>query len=175
MRIMREIPPDYLIAGTTRIDLRKVLRDEMSKRGLQCKCIRCREVGFALREGGKINKKIKLKQITYHASGSKEIFLSYVNKDNIIFALCRIRVLKNKKVLLVRELHVFGPQVRVGQKSKKEIQHKGLGKLLMQETEKIAKQNKCKKIIVISGTGVREYYRKLGYTLEGPYMVKELK
>lgn len=175
MRIMREIPPDYLIAGTTRIDLRKVLIDEMSKRGLQCKCIRCREVGFALREGGKINKKIKLKQITYQASGGKEIFLSYVNKNNIIFALCRIRIPKNKNALLIRELHVFGPQVRVGKKSKKEIQHKGLGKLLMQKTEKIAKQNKCKKIIVISGTGVREYYRKLGYTLEGPYMVKELK
>lgn len=175
MRIMREIPPDYLIAGTKRIDLRKVVREEMLKKRMLCKCIRCREVGFALRDGKRIDMKVKLKKASYQASGGKEIFLSYVNKDNIIFGLCRVRIPTKKKVLLIRELHVFGPQVRLGETSKEEIQHKGLGKLLMQEAERIAKQSRCKEIIVISGTGAREYYRKLGYILEGSYMVKFLK
>ncbi len=176
MRIMREIPPDYLIAGTKRIDLRKVVREEMLKRGLQCKCIRCREVGFALQDGKEIDMKVKLKKNSYEASNSKEIFLSYVNKEDILFGLCRVRIPRNKKVLLIRELHVFGPQVKIGKTSKaKEIQHKGLGMLLMREAEQIARQNKCKKIVVISGTGARDYYRKLGYNLEEPYMVKELR
>ena len=38
----------------------------------------------------------------------------------------------------------------------------------------IVRKSKIKKISVISGVGVREYYRKLGYELEGSYMVKEL-
>ncbi len=175
-RVMREIPPDYLVAGTIHIDLRNTLEKEMLKRNLKCRCTRCREVGFALREGKKIDKKIKLKQITYRASGGKEIFLSYVNKDNILFGLCRVRIPTDKNALLIRDLPGFGPQERVGKISKiKEIPHKGLGKSLMREAERIAKQNRCKKIVVISGTGAREYYKKLGYVLEGHYMVKLLK
>ena len=45
----------------------------------------------------------------------------------------------------------------------------------MAESEKIAKKEKCRVIKVISGIGVREYYKNLGYSLEGPYMLKNLK
>jgi len=174
MRIMREIPPEYLVAGTFKTDLRKIVREEMLKRKLECKCIRCREVGFALRERKKIDKTINLKTIRYNASGGKEFFLSFVNKDDIIFGLCRIRIINNHA--MIRELHVFGPQVEIGEKSEKEKQwqHKGLGKRLMEEAEKIAKDNGCKKIYVISGVGVRDYYKKIGYKLEKEYMVKKL-
>jgi elongator complex protein 3 len=44
----------------------------------------------------------------------------------------------------------------------------------MEMAEKIAKVNNYKKLSVISGVGVREYYRKLGYKLKNTYMVKEL-
>ena len=54
----------------------------------------------------------------------------------------------------------------------KKVQHAGLGKMLMKEAEKIARQNGFKKIAVIAGVGVRGYYRKLGYKLESSYMVK---
>ena len=59
----------------------------------------------------------------------------------------------------------------LGEKGKRS-QHLGLGKQLMEEAEKISKKNKCKEIKVISGVGVREYYRKLGYELDDDYMVK---
>ena len=76
---------------------------------------------------------------------------------------------------MVRELHVYGQNLDIGKKGNKEIaQHKGLGKQLMKEAEKISKENGYKKIVVISGVGVREYYRKIGYKLEGEYMVKGL-
>ncbi|OPJ85215.1 hypothetical protein AV530_000425 [Patagioenas fasciata monilis] len=52
---------------------------------------------------------------------------------------------------------------------------KGFGMLLMEEAERIAKEEHGSwKIAVISGVGTRNYYRKIGYELEGPYMVKKL-
>lgn len=47
--------------------------------------------------------------------------------------------------------------------------------LLMEEAARIARhEHGSTKIAVISGVGTRDYYRKLGYELEGPYMVKSL-
>ena len=174
MRVMREIPPDYLVAGTIRIDLRKVVHDEMEKQGLRCKCIRCREIGFALLKKKKINKKLRLNKVTYKASKGKEFFIEIINEDDIIFGLIRLRIPNNKKELLVRELHVYGPAIEIGKREKGKTQHTGLGKQLMNEAEKIASKYGCKKIKVISGVGVRPYYRRLGYILEEPYMVKYL-
>jgi elongator complex protein 3 len=171
MRVMREIPPSYLVAGTKRIDLRNEVKKKMQERGIKCRCIRCREVGYALRRGEIVGKGLKLKKLEYKASKGKEIFLNFVDSNDIIFALCRLRIPGNK-IALIRELHVYGPEVEIGEEGKLKVQHKGLGKELMREAERIAKKNKCNKINVISGVGVREYYRKLGYRLEKQYMTK---
>jgi elongator complex protein 3 len=80
----------------------------------------------------------------------------------------------NKGVGMIRELHVYGKTLNLGEKSNASSQHHGLGKWLMGEAESICKKNKCKKISVISGVGVREYYKSLGYHLHGTYMEKEL-
>jgi elongator complex protein 3 len=77
-----------------------------------------------------------------------------------------------KDSALIRELHVYGETVEIGKTGK--IQHKGIGKKLLSEAEKIAKQNNYNKIVVISGIGVRNYYKKLGYVKEGVYMVKKI-
>ncbi|MFP4656999.1 MAG: GNAT family N-acetyltransferase, partial [Candidatus Woesearchaeota archaeon] len=61
----------------------------------------------------------------------------------------------------------------IGRQEEK-VQHKGIGRRLMEKAERIASENDKKKMIVISGVGVRGYYRKLGYGLEKPYMVKRL-
>ena len=71
-------------------------------------------------------------------------------------------------------MHVYGQALNIGEKSEKDSQHQGFGKWLMEKSEGIAKKAGYKKIAVISGVGVREYYKKLGYKLEGEYMVKEL-
>ncbi|MEW6063510.1 MAG: tRNA uridine(34) 5-carboxymethylaminomethyl modification radical SAM/GNAT enzyme Elp3 [Nanoarchaeota archaeon] len=172
MRVMREIPPDFLVAGTKRIDLRKVIEDEIGKRGEKCSCIRCREIGFAMLKGKEIKRDLRLNKVEYKASKGKEIFLEIINSDNIIFGLIRLRIPDNSKELLVRELHVYGPAVELAKKEKNKFQHIGFGRLLMNEAETIAKENSCKKIKVISGVGVREYYKELGYKLEDGYMVK---
>lgn len=193
MRIMREIPPEFMVAGTKRIDLRKVIQEEMQKHGKKCRCIRCREIGFALRDKKfpKIDENLHLNIIKYRASHGTEYFLEIINDQDIIFGLIRLRIpdtlqkrvfsgrRKSKrfssesKELLVRELHVYGQAVEIGKVDNKKTQHTGLGKWLMEEAETLAKKHKVRKIKVISGVGVREYYKNLGYELDKEgYMTK---
>lgn len=76
---------------------------------------------------------------------------------------------------MVRELHVYGSVVPIHSRDPKKFQHQGYGMLLMEEAERIAiEEHGSDKMAVISGVGTRHYYRKLGYELEGPYMVKKL-
>lgn len=161
MRIMREIPPDYLIAGTTRIDLRKDIEEELRKSDSDIKEIRFREIGLRGRYQKIDGRNLNLKVTKYKAQGD-EYFLEIINKDAILFALCRLRI--SNKHAIIRELHVYGQALKLGKKGK--TQHKGLGKQLVEKAEEITKEKGIKKLKIISGVGVREYYRKLGYGLD---------
>jgi len=178
MRIMREIPPEFLVAGIKRIDLRKEISSSLKKEKARINEIRFREIGFIIRDlkkGKKINKNLKLKITKYKASKGDEYFLEFVNKNNVLFGLLRLRIIDG--VAFVRELHVYGQALALGEKGKGFGQHLGLGKKLLKKTEEIVKENKINKLKIISGVGVRAYYKKLGYKLgkQGIYMVKELK
>ncbi len=189
MRVMREIPPSFITNGTKKIDMRNLIYEELRKEGKSCRCIRCREIGFSIVKG-KISREEVLKLSpedlsldvqSYTASGGQEYFISYEYKD-FLFGLCRLRIINgNSDFAFVRELHVYGPELKINNPTESTstkkaipIQHSGLGRRLMQKAEQIAKENGIKKLLVISGVGVREYYRKLGYELEGPYMAKTL-
>ncbi|MFC1685945.1 elongator complex protein 3 [Nanoarchaeota archaeon] len=174
MRVMREFHKEFVIGEPARLDLRKEVKEIMDSKGLKCNCIRCREFGFVQRNNKMPidTRTVELKVFEYTASGEEEIFLEFSNSEGVLFGICRLRVVGDS--LYVRELHVYGPQVVIGEKRTGEIQHKGFGIRLMKKAEKIAKQLKCKRVKVISGVGVREYYRKLGYRLEDPYMVKKI-
>jgi len=197
-RLIRDIPNESIVAGNRISNLREYLRREMDKRGLACKCIRCREVGHIRnQELGIKNQGYKLFITKYKASGGVEYFLSYESPDRkILYAFLRLRIpsqaysqthshkfassfacsipeLANSAI--VRELHTYGHLVPIASQQKGATQHFGLGKQLMAETEKIVKKLKIKRLAIISGIGVREYYKKLGYRLEGTYMVKNIK
>ena len=178
MRVMREIPPEYIVAGTIRIDLRREVEAELRRKRSKLKEIRYREIGFALRdkkEGDKdINLDLRLKTTKYKASGGTEYFLEVVNKDDILFGLLRLRINGDKKTAIVRELHVYGKSLRLGQTLKFASQHQGLGTWLLEEAESIVKKHKLNKLSIISGIGVREYYKKFGYKLSNSYMVKKI-
>jgi elongator complex protein 3 len=181
MRVQREISSKEIIAGPKSGNLRQIVHQNLAKQGLSCKCIRCREAGLS-------NKKtdvgdIKLNRINYDSSGGKETFLSYEDKNESIYGFLRLRKPSidahrdeiNQDTCIVREIHVYGKSLKLGEKEDDEIQHSGLGKKLMQEAEKISKEEfDAKKILVISAVGTREYYQKLGYSLYGPYMSKTL-
>jgi ELP3 family radical SAM enzyme/protein acetyltransferase len=73
---------------------------------------------------------------------------------------------------LIRELHVYGKSVNVGELSNN-IQHKGYGQYLLQTAENIVKSHNLKKVAIIAGVGTREYYKnKANYDLLGAYMIK---
>jgi len=176
MRIMREIPAAYLVAGVIKTDLRKEIEDVIRKNKIKIKEIRFREIGFAMQNNIKLDSKIELRKTTYRASNGKEIFLEKINKQGILYGLLRLRLEVNKSIpAMVRELHVYGPTLNLGEEGKVS-QHTGLGKELMLEAEKIAKKSGYKQIRVISGVGVREYYKHLGYKLDEDkvYMQKRL-
>jgi len=170
MRVQRDIPSYEIEAGVKRTNLRQYIKKYMNKKGTKCRCIRCREPKKAEL------KNEKLFVYEYEASKGKEFFISIENEKNI-FGFCRLRFPGNslrkeitKDSALIRELHVYGSATSIGKKG--EIQHKGLGRKLLKKAEKIANENKKKKIVVISGVGAREYYRKQGYKKQGPYMIK---
>jgi elongator complex protein 3 len=169
-RITRDIPSKSIVAGPAKIsNLRQMLLETIEKENWQCHCIRCREVknNFDQKE------KAFLFRQNYEASGAKEIFLSWENKNrNKLYSLLRLRIIENSAI--IREIHTYGQLVPVSEKQKA-AQHAGLGKKLVFEAEKIAKEKfQVKKIAVISGVGVRGYFKKLGYKLENTYMVKNL-
>ncbi|GBL41808.1 uncharacterized protein MJ1136 [Nitrosarchaeum sp.] len=181
MRIQREISPKEIIAGPKSGNLRQIVHQNLSKEGISCKCIRCREAGLSNKKTDDQN--LKLNRIDYESSGGNEVFLSYEDANDSIYGFLRLRkpsILAHRREVgndscIVRELHVYGKSLKLGEKGENAIQHSGLGKNLMREAEKISKEEfDATKLLVISAIGTREYYQKLGYSLYGPYMTKSL-
>jgi elongator complex protein 3 len=178
-RVMRDIPIKFIVGGCKDLALRSAIRHRMEEIGVRCNCIRCREFGHRLRDGYKIGEP-RLKRLDYNASGRREVFLSFEDEGETVFGLLRMRVgsltVGNVDLAMVRELHVFGSEVPLGEKSASAAQHRGLGLELLKEAERIARYEfQASKIAIISGVGAREYFRsECGYELDGAYMVKEL-
>jgi elongator complex protein 3 len=171
-RLMRDIPSKFIIAGSRDLALRGTIRKRMWQTGLRCSCIRCREYGHRLRDGWAIGQP-RLTRLDYATWGGKEVLLSYEDENETLFGLLRLRV--NGERAVVRELHIFGPEVPLGERPQIAAQHHGLGESLLREAEGIARDEfKADRLSVLSGVGARGYYRPLGYDLEGAYMVKEL-
>ncbi|TAK97028.1 tRNA uridine(34) 5-carboxymethylaminomethyl modification radical SAM/GNAT enzyme Elp3 [Patescibacteria group bacterium] len=175
-RLIRDVPAASIIAGPIVSNLRQLIATES-----KCQCIRCREVGADFR----IDEQIVLDRTEYATLGGREIFLQYVSPDkHKLFALLRLRLPDSSPLshfipalrgaALIREVHTYGKMTAIDTKDKKNPQHIGLGKKLMLEAEKIAREYGFQKIVVISGIGVRGYYRKLGYKLQDTYMAKGL-
>jgi elongator complex protein 3 len=177
-RVLRDIPPKFIVGGL-RDSMRDPLRIRMDRMGLRCRCIRCREYGFRVRDGRKVGEP-RLERLDYDASAGREIFLTFEDAEETLFGLLRLRiqekgVLPSGQAALVRELHVFGPEMPLSQRDGSAAQHRGFGRSLLKEAERIAGEEFGYKFIaVLSGVGAREYYRNEGYALEGAYMVKRL-
>ncbi len=204
MRLLRDIPTGNILSGAKFSNLRQILKtqpkklkeilgdkdfDEIfhGKFSWPCRCIRCREVGFAENKLGiDSSSDLKLVRRDYEASGGMETFLSFESADKkIIYALLRLRkpdenfvskyfksVLKNSA--LIREVHSYGSEITVG-KSSGVGQHRGLGRKLIAEAERIARDEwGLKRMTIIAGVGTREYYRKFDYEERATYMTKRL-
>lgn len=191
MRFHRDIPAFHILHGTRKSNLGDIVLQRMEEKGMKCKCIRCREVGHQLRKGREIGD-VSLRVIEYDSSLGKEYFINYGN-DDVIIGLLRLRIPYEpfispitSETAIVREVHVFGQEMAIGEKNEANAtlpssqpqntswQHKGVGKMMLLKAEEITKDIGMEKVAVTSGVGVREYYRKFGYSLDGFHMVKTL-
>jgi len=181
-RVLRDIPSKFIVAGC-RDSLRGVIKQRMKQRAIECKCIRCREYGHRSQDGWEIGEP-RLVRMDYEASGGKEIFLSFEDEKETLFGLLRMRIQSQPIAILgettegdlalIRELHIYGPEVPRSKQRPGAAQHKGLGKALLREAERIAGDEfHIQQMVVLSGTGAREYYHsEFGYRSQGDYMVK---
>ncbi len=184
--VQRDIPEEYIAAGPRRRNLRQMVERYFLERGERINEIRYREVGHALARGVEPNyDSIRLERIDYEASSGYEVFLSLVDDNDVLMGVLRLRkpsVLAHRwevdeRTAIVREIHVYGPLVPVGEPPGDRAQHRGFGRWLMSEAERIAVEElDARRMLVISGVGARNYFRKLGYELIGGsfYVAKEL-
>jgi elongator complex protein 3 len=170
-RLYRDIPGESILEGSKKTNMRQLLQNQSI-----CKCIRCREIKGESYDPDATELRVQ----EFDSSEGKEFFLSYNDaKNNRLCSLLRLRfpaktfIPELENTALIRELHTYGQQVKIGKKSSK-AQHSGLGQKILRAGEEIAKKAGYTKIAVIAGVGVRNYYRKWGYELEGTYMVKNL-
>ncbi len=190
IRVIRDIPKEYIVSGSKISNMRQELLNDQKKNKWKCRCIRCREI----REEALDFKKLKMKKIIYPVLSGREVFLSWEDaKRDKLAAFSRLFLPNNfdktktlsvlENCALVRELHTYGRLAPIFKKGSplrrsfseaSQSQHLGLGKSLLKEAERIAIKNGFKKIVVIAGIGARKYYKKFGYRLKESYMTKSL-
>jgi elongator complex protein 3 len=184
-RIQRDIPMPLVTSGVEYGNLRELALSRMKELGTKCRDVRTREVGIQDIHNKIVPDQVELIRRDYVANGGWETFLSYEDPtQDILIGLLRLRKCANLtfrpellagQCSIVRELHVYGQAIPVHGRDPTKFQHMGYGTLLMEEAERIAREeHQSVKLAVISGVGTRHYYARLGYTLDGPYMSKRL-
>jgi elongator complex protein 3 len=179
-RVIRDIPSTHVVEGNKRTSLRQDVHLELQRRGEKCECVRCREVR------GKIvdTEDLKLDDDIYLAGGAEEHFVSWVTRDDKLAGFLRLSLpgpdspdpglpdLKDSAI--IREVHVYGQSLQVGESKDGAAQHSGLGTQLLEKADEIARSRGFQKIAVISAVGTRRYYLNRGYQRGEYYLVKDL-
>ena len=183
MRIQRDIPSTLIEAGVQKSNLGELVYNKLDEQNINCQCIRCREIGHKKTNENYTLDDFKLFSESYTACGGEETFISIEDKnEESIAGFLRFRLPSEnifrpeitEKTALIRELHVYGKMIQIGNKNPSIGQHTGFGERLLKEAENLAINNNKDEIAIISGIGSRNYYRKFGYERKGPYMAKKL-
>ena len=179
-RVQRDIPADHIDAGVWKSNLRQLAAQRADEKGITQRDIRAREVGH--NDADPDPERVELDVLTYEAGGGTEHFLSFEDPvADLLIGFCRLRFPNDPvrrelaNAALVRELHVYGSEVGLRDDDDADWQHRGYGRRLLARAEELAVDAGYDKLSVISGIGVRRYYReKLGSYQDGPYVSKRL-
>jgi elongator complex protein 3 len=177
-RVIRDIPSTNVVEGNRRTSLRQDIHDEMKQRGTHCQCVRCREV-----RGKPVHPSLLIQDdLVYHADSAEEHFISYVTPDDKLAGFIRLSLPSRDapqtqlndldSAALIREVHVYGQSLPVGEEKIGAAQHAGLGTNLLHQAERIAKENGFRRMAVISAVGTRGYYLERGFERGELYLVK---
>lgn len=178
-RIIRDIPSTYVVAGNKNTSLRQDIQREMKRRGTHCECIRCREI----RKKQVDAEDLTLHDLVYHPANAQEHFISYDTPDDHLAGFLRLSLPDDtnitgmgdlKDAAIIREVHVYGQSLELGEERSGIAQHSGLGTRLIEKAEEIARREGYQRMAVIAAVGTRAYYAGRGYEMGDAYMVKTL-
>jgi elongator complex protein 3 len=179
-RVIRDIPSTNVVEGNKRTSLRMDVHAEMEQRGTICQCLRCREV----RKETVDPDSLALDDLVYQAAFAEEHFLSYVTPSDKLAGFLRLSLPADKApateiddlagAAIIREVHVYGQSLKVGEAKRGAAQHIGLGTQLIEEAEALARSQGYAAMAVIAAIGTRDYYRARGYLDSQYYLVKPL-
>jgi elongator complex protein 3 len=179
-RVIRDIPSTNVVEGNKRTGLRMDVHTLMRERGQACRCLRCREV-----RGRQVNlAELKIHDLTYRVPYAEEHFLSFVTPEDRIAGFLRLSLpgpdtpttglADLTGAALVREVHVYGQSLDLGEDKAGAAQHIGLGTQLLERAEETARAAGYGRMGVIAAVGTRGYYAGRGYAMGDLYMVKSL-
>jgi elongator complex protein 3 len=179
-RVIRDIPSTNVVEGNRRTSLRQDVHAEMRRRGTHCACVRCREV-----RGGQVDPAaLTFNDLAYDAGGAQEHFLSYVTPDDRLAGFVRLSLPRRgspptgipelEGAALIREVHVYGQSLPVGEDKAGAAQHAGLGTRLLSDAEAVAKQSGFSRLAVIAAVGTRPYYLQRGFERGDSYLVRAI-
>lgn len=183
-RIQRDIPAYLIVDGVKKSNLRQIVLKKMAEEGKKCNCIRCREIGHNMLKKKVKSQKTETNVMEYEASGGREFFISVDTEEDFLVGYARLRIPSSEAwrkemeggVGIIRELKVFGQSLSIGSVPSSDLQqqHRGFGRRLIEKAEQILRDKGIRKLLVTSGVGAREYYRKIGFERDGVYMGKRL-
>ncbi len=179
-RVIRDIGSQHVVAGNKRTSLRQDVLAELARRGQRCRCVRCREV-----RGEKVAAAdLCLDDLSYHAAHAEEHFLSFVTPSDRIAGYLRLSLPQHPAApfgleeltgaAIIREVHVFGQSLAVGEEQSGAAQHAGLGSRLIDKAVEIARAKGFQRLAVIAAIGTRTYYAARGFTSGDLYMLRYL-
>ena len=179
-RVIRDIPSTNVVEGNKRTSLRMDVHRELKLRGTRCECVRCREV----RKERVVPEALVVEDVVYRAEGADEHFISFVTPRDRIAGFVRLSfphpggpetgLADLAGAAIVRELHVYGQSLPVGDEKAGAAQHSGLGTRLLQLAEEKAREADFGRVAVIAAVGTRKYYEDRGYARGSLYHVRDL-
>ena len=178
-RVVRDFPTTNVVEGNKKANMRQIAQREMKERGLRSRDIRNREI----RREKVTREDLRLRIDTYETDGTTEHFLSFETEDERIAGFLRLSLPDHNQPhplpeleghAMIREVHVYGPALNLGEDSQGEAQHLGLGGELVQKAKEMAQAAGYGRIAVISAIGTREYYKRHDFAVDGLYMTARL-
>jgi elongator complex protein 3 len=179
-RVIRDIPSTNVVEGNKRTSLRQDVHAEMKRRGTCCQCIRCRELRKH-RIGGE---DLSLDELVYTVGPTREVFISFVTAGDHLAGFLRLSLpgessldtglVDLQQAAIIREVHVYGQSLEVGEKQRGAAQHSGLGTELIRRAEEVARRHGFSRLAVIAAVGTRQYYLGRGFVPGELYLQKDI-
>jgi elongator complex protein 3 len=176
-RVIRDFSAHDVAAGTHTANLREVAERALAARGVQVREIRSREIGARTASSDSL----RLRDTAYAHAAGDEHFLEWVTADDRLAGFLRLTLPRGEAPsaelrgrALVREVHVYGASLALGDRDATASQHAGLGSALVEEAARLARGAGYAGLAVISAVGTRGWYRRLGFTDGALYQHRRL-